>query len=145
MAASDATAIGNAADMAVQLEPLLGPWARVFFAAGLLAAGLTSAITAPLAAAYATAGALGWPTDEPFHVPDEVYDRAFIHTSALQKRRPDTSVPTLLKRVQPVHEVIEVDLFLQGCPPPPDAIYQMLVELLAGQQPDTTQLSRFGL
>jgi Mn2+/Fe2+ NRAMP family transporter len=56
-------AIANAADMAVQLEPLLGAWARVFFAAGLLAAGLTSAITAPLAAAYATAGALGWRRD----------------------------------------------------------------------------------
>jgi manganese transport protein len=49
--------------MAVQLEPLLGAWARVFFALGLLAAGLTSAITAPLAAAYATAGVLGWPRD----------------------------------------------------------------------------------
>jgi manganese transport protein len=59
---SDAT-IGSAADMAVQLEPLLGAWARVFFALGLLAAGLTSAITAPLAAAYATAGVLGWPRD----------------------------------------------------------------------------------
>jgi manganese transport protein len=55
--------IANAADMATQLEPLLGAWARVFFAAGLFAAGLTSAITAPLAAAYATAGALGWPRD----------------------------------------------------------------------------------
>jgi manganese transport protein len=57
------TDIANAADMAIQLEPLLGAWARVFFAAGLFAAGLTSAITAPLAAAYATAGALGWPRD----------------------------------------------------------------------------------
>lgn len=55
--------IRNAADMAAQLEPLLGRWAGVFFATGLLAAGLTSAITAPLAAAYATAGALGWPRD----------------------------------------------------------------------------------
>ena len=55
--------VASAADMAVQLEPLLGEWARVFFAAGLLAAGLTSAITAPLAAAYATAGVLGWPRD----------------------------------------------------------------------------------
>lgn len=62
MAARD-TEIMNAADMAIQLEPLLGAWARWFFAAGLLAAGLTSAITAPLAAAYATAGALGWPRD----------------------------------------------------------------------------------
>lgn len=55
--------IANAADMALQLEPLLGSWARFVFAAGLLAAGLTSAVTAPLAAAYATAGALGWPRD----------------------------------------------------------------------------------
>lgn len=56
-----AARIASAGDMAVQLEPLLGVWARIFFAAGLLAAGLTSSITAPLAAAYATAGALGWP------------------------------------------------------------------------------------
>ena len=55
--------VAGAADMAVQLEPLLGEWARVFFAVGLLAAGLTSAITAPLAAAYAAAGALGWSRD----------------------------------------------------------------------------------
>jgi manganese transport protein len=55
--------VASAADMAVQLEPLLGTHARLFFAIGLLAAGLTSAITAPLAAAYATAGALGWPRD----------------------------------------------------------------------------------
>ena len=56
-------AITNAADMAVQLEPLLGRWATLVFALGLLAAGLTSAITAPLAAAYALAGALGWDAD----------------------------------------------------------------------------------
>lgn len=55
--------VSSAADMAAQLEPVLGAWARVFFAAGLLAAGLTSAITAPLAAAYATAGAMGWKRD----------------------------------------------------------------------------------
>lgn len=54
------TKIESAATMAEQLEPLLGPAAKYFFATGLLAAGLTSAITAPLAAAYATSGALGW-------------------------------------------------------------------------------------
>jgi Mn2+/Fe2+ NRAMP family transporter len=52
--------VSSAADMAVSLEPVLGSWARVVFAAGLFAAGMTSAVTAPLAAAYATAGALGW-------------------------------------------------------------------------------------
>ncbi|MFQ5495261.1 MAG: Nramp family divalent metal transporter [Phycisphaerae bacterium] len=50
----------NAADMAGQLEPLLGAWAQRSFAVGLIAAGLTSAITAPLAAAYATSEVLGW-------------------------------------------------------------------------------------
>ena len=57
------TGIVSAAAMAKQLEPLLGAYARIFFATGLLAAGLTSAITAPLAAAYATAGALGFEAD----------------------------------------------------------------------------------
>ena len=46
-----------------RLEPLLGPAAPVLFAAGLFAAGLTSSITAPLAAAYAVSGAFGWPPD----------------------------------------------------------------------------------
>jgi Mn2+/Fe2+ NRAMP family transporter len=54
-------AVEGAADMARSLEPVLGSWARFFFAAGLFAAGMTSAVTAPLAAAYATAGVLGWP------------------------------------------------------------------------------------
>ncbi|MCC2617271.1 Nramp family divalent metal transporter [Aestuariibacter halophilus] len=51
------------ATIAQQLEPLLGIHAQWFFSLGLLAAGLTSAITAPLAAAYAVCGAFQWPTD----------------------------------------------------------------------------------
>jgi Mn2+/Fe2+ NRAMP family transporter len=47
--------------MAVQLEPLLGSTAKYIFAMGLFAGGLTSAITAPLAASYAVCGAMGWP------------------------------------------------------------------------------------
>lgn len=57
-----AVRVEGVAELALQLEPLLGPWARGFFALGLFAAGLTSAITAPLAAAWATAGLLGWDT-----------------------------------------------------------------------------------
>ena len=55
--------VTGAQDMARQLRPLLGPAAQLTFATGLLAAGLTSAITAPLAAAYAAAGVFGWPSD----------------------------------------------------------------------------------
>ncbi len=44
-----------------QLENSLGVSARVLFAIGLCAAGLSSAIAAPIAAAYATAGCFQWP------------------------------------------------------------------------------------
>lgn len=49
----------SGADLAVQLEPFLGSWAQWVFAAGIFAAGLSSAITAPLAAAYAVCEVLG--------------------------------------------------------------------------------------
>jgi len=53
----------DGAAMAEQLAPLLGTWAKWFFAIGLFGAGITSAVTAPLAGAYATSGALGWRRD----------------------------------------------------------------------------------
>ena len=49
--------------MALAVEPILGSWAKWFIAIGLLAAGFSSAITAPLAAAFATTGALGMKKD----------------------------------------------------------------------------------
>ena len=52
--------VDNAAQMATQLEPLLGKGATILLGLGLVAAGLSSAITAPLAAAYALQGVLGW-------------------------------------------------------------------------------------
>lgn len=55
--------IRNAADLAQSLEPLFGEYARYFVGLGLGAAGLTSAITAPLAAAYVAQGCFGWGKD----------------------------------------------------------------------------------
>lgn len=52
--------VTNGKDMAVALQPLLGNWATVLIGIGLLAAGFSSAITAPLSAAYAVNGVLGW-------------------------------------------------------------------------------------
>lgn len=45
--------INHAGDMARAIEPVFGAAARYLVAVGLFAAGLTSAITAPMAAAYA--------------------------------------------------------------------------------------------
>ena len=52
--------ITNASDLAKGLEPLFGEYAKYFLSVGLFAAGITSAITAPLAAAFVTSGCLGW-------------------------------------------------------------------------------------
>jgi len=47
-------------DMAVGLEPLFGKFAVFSMSLGLLAAGFTSAITAPLAAAFVASSCFGW-------------------------------------------------------------------------------------
>jgi Mn2+/Fe2+ NRAMP family transporter len=46
--------------MAQQLKPLFGSFTNLLFGMGLFAAGLSSAITAPYAAAFASSGILGW-------------------------------------------------------------------------------------
>lgn len=50
----------GAADLAAPLGNALGGAGTLVVGVGLLAAGLSSALTAPLAAAYATAGLFGW-------------------------------------------------------------------------------------
>ena len=57
------TEIRGASDLASQLKPLLGNWAGIIMSIGLFSAGISSAITAPLAVAYATSGILGWKAD----------------------------------------------------------------------------------
>ncbi|WGK64110.1 Nramp family divalent metal transporter [Croceiramulus getboli] len=59
-AAIDRTEVQSALDLAEALVPLYGTYAKYCIAIGLFAAGLTSAITAPLAAAYVAQGCLGW-------------------------------------------------------------------------------------
>ncbi len=59
-AAIQNTEVNNAADLAKSLEPIFGSTAKYILSIGLFAAGITSAITAPLAAAYVVKGCLGW-------------------------------------------------------------------------------------
>ncbi|MCP2519583.1 Nramp family divalent metal transporter [Candidatus Aminicenantes bacterium AC-708-M15] len=48
------------AQLAEQLEPLFGPIAKILFGIGFFAAGMSSALTAPYAAAFASAGVFNW-------------------------------------------------------------------------------------
>jgi len=43
----------------------------------------------------------------------------------------DPELPLILDRVYPLHEIVKIDLRLPGCPPPADAIWELLTALLA--------------
>jgi len=55
-------------------------------------------------------------------------------------------VPELLERVSPLHEVIQVDVWLPGCPPSAERIKEALLPLLAGERPqlEGADMLRFG-
>ena len=50
----------NGIQMAQQLKPLFGNFTNIMFGIGFFAAGMSSAITAPYAAAFASSGILNW-------------------------------------------------------------------------------------
>lgn len=56
--------VSSAKDLALQLEPLFGSQAKSLMGIGLIAAGFSSALTAPLAAAYAIRGLFNLKTNE---------------------------------------------------------------------------------
>ena len=62
-ASVEAYEINSAADLALGLAPVFGKGAKYLLSIGLFAAGITSSITAPLAAAYVVCGCFGWTTD----------------------------------------------------------------------------------
>lgn len=59
-------------------------------------------------------------------------------------KRPCRVVPKQLERVCALHELAHIDYFLPGCPPPADAIYHLLTELIDGKEPSILDHTRFG-
>ncbi|MDJ1180044.1 oxidoreductase [Roseofilum sp. BLCC_M91] len=55
-------------------------------------------------------------------------------------------VPELLDRVRPLHEMVKVDLFIPGCPPPADRIKAAIAPLLEGKTPvmEGREMLKFG-
>jgi len=51
----------------------------------------------------------------------------------------DPELPRMLNRVRPIQEVVEVDYFLPGCPPPADAFYELFSALLEGREPQISE------
>jgi NAD-reducing hydrogenase small subunit len=76
--------------------------------------------------------------------PEPILDRAYIENATLQPQIPCVVVPKLLKVVRPVHEYVEVDVFLPGCPPSADTFYTALTAIIQGEPLDIPALTRFG-
>jgi NAD-reducing hydrogenase small subunit len=79
----------------------------------------------------------------PFRVRD-IEARAYLENVDLQPQVPDQVVPKLLPYVRPIHEIVKVDVFVQGCPPSADTIYYVITELVAGRQPVLINRTRPG-
>lgn len=45
----------------------------------------------------------------------------------------DVEIPLLLDKVYPCHEVVKIDYYLPGCPPPADTLWEALVALLSNK------------
>ena len=79
----------------------------------------------------------------PFSVA-EIENRAYIENAQVNQQLPREVIPLLLPKSRPVHEYVNVDLHIPGCPPPADTIHYAITELLAGRMPDISDKTRFG-
>jgi NAD-reducing hydrogenase small subunit len=68
---------------------------------------------------------------------ESVLQRAYIENAQLNPCLPKEKgiVPPLLPRVMPVHEVVKIEYFLPGCPPPAENIKALLGPMLNGVEP----------
>ena len=78
---------------------------------------------------------------------ESVLQRCYLEAADIQKQIPHEPgiVPTLLDRVQPVHAIVSVDIYLPGCPPDANHIRAALEPLLIGEIPNLIgEQIRFG-
>ena len=74
----------------------------------------------------------------------KLLERVYVEGVSEQPGVPTDGVPPLLRKAEPLHDVIDVDVHVPGCPPKPDAILMVLGELLEGRLPDLGTKLRFG-
>ena len=74
----------------------------------------------------------------------KLLERVYVEGATEHKLVPSDGVPALLKQAEPLQTSIKVDVHVPGCPPKPQAIVSVLVDLLEGREPHTGSKLRFG-
>lgn len=68
--------------------------------------------------------------------PDAMIEEIYGPSRTSNGKLPYEVVPRLLDRVRPLHEVVPIDFFLHGCPPPSGVIAKAILALLDGKTPE---------
>ena len=75
---------------------------------------------------------------------DALLRRAYVENVTTNPGVPTQVIPRLLPQSKPVHEYVKVDIFVPGCPPHAEIIFNAVAALLEGRLPDLEHNIRFG-
>lgn len=76
------------------------------------------------------------------HTREEIIDSVYLNNKTTTPHQPpNREVSALEPSVTPIDQVIDVDLYLAGCPPHPAYIFDALLSLLEGRTPKATRES----
>jgi F420-non-reducing hydrogenase small subunit len=74
------------------------------------------------------------------HTREEIADAVYLNNKTTTPHQPPTrEVSALEPTVTPIDKVIDVDLYLPGCPPHPTFIFDALLSLVEGREPKATK------
>lgn len=74
----------------------------------------------------------------------KLLQRIYVEGSQANQCLPSEGVPALLKHALPLHQVVKVDIHVPGCPPRPETIASLVMDLLDGRKPEIASNVKFG-
>ena len=74
----------------------------------------------------------------------DILQCAYVENASIPGSPPSEVVPPLRAKAVPLHEVVKVDVFLPGCPPNADLIFEVVDRLLSGSEGREPLVASFG-